>query len=266
MSRIISVANQKGGVGKTTTAVNLAACLAARGQEVLLVDLDPQGNASSGLGFPRGDVARGAADVLLGFRTLDEVVQPTWYERLSIAACTRSLVGVEVELVDLPRREQRLRAAFERYDRPLDWVIVDCPPSLGLLTVNALVASHSVLIPLQAQYYAIEGLGQLLESVAAIKRDLNPRLVREGVLITQADLRTNLARDVEYQAREKFGRDVFDTVVPLNARLAEAPSYQRPVIDFDPSCSGAVAYTALADELLRRHQKKHAPASFRVAK
>ncbi len=266
MSRIISVANQKGGVGKTTTAVNLAASLASMGQEVLLIDLDPQGNASSGLGFPRDDQPRGTADVLLGFRSLDEVVQPSWYQHLYIAPSTRSLVGVEVELVDLPRREQRLAAAMQRYARPLDWVIIDCPPSLGLLTVNALAASHSVLIPLQAQYYAIEGLGQLLDSISAVKRDLNPRLAREGVLITMADLRTNLSRDVESQAREVFGRDVFDTVIPRNVRLAEAPSYQRPIIDFDPGCRGAVAYQALAGELLQRHQRKIAPATFQVAK
>ncbi len=266
MSRIISVANQKGGVGKTTTAVNLAACLAAIGQEVLLIDLDPQGNASSGLGFPREDQTRGTADVLLGFRDLDEVVVPTWYERLHLVPCTRSLVGVEVELVDLPRREQRLKSARLRYQRPVDWIIIDCPPSLGLLTVNALVASHSVLIPLQAQFYAIEGLGQLLDSLAAIKRELNPRLAREGVLITMADLRTNLARDVEAQAREVFGRDVFDTVIPHNVRLAEAPSYQRPIIDFDPGCRGAVAYRALAAELVKKHQNTIAPATFQVAK
>ncbi len=265
MPRIISVANQKGGVGKTTTAVNLAACLAASGQEVLLIDLDPQGNASSCLSFPKDEQPRGTADVLLGFRAFYEVVQPTWYQHLYISPCTRSLVGVEVELVDLPRREQRLNAALQRYTRPLDWVIIDCPPSLGLLTVNALAASHSVLIPLQAQYYAIEGLSQLLDSLAAIKRDLNPRLVREGVLITMADLRTNLARDVEAQAREVFGRDVFDAVIPHNVRLAEAPSYQRPIIHFDPGCRGAVAYQALTRELLQRHQRKIAPATFQVA-
>jgi chromosome partitioning protein len=266
MSRIICVANQKGGVGKTTTAVNLAACLAEQGQEVLLIDLDPQGNASSGLGFPRDEQPRGTADVLLGFRSLDDVVQPTWYQHLYIAPSTRSLVGVEIELVDLPRREQRLSVALQRYARPLDFVIIDCAPSLGLLTVNALVAAHSVLIPLQAQYYAIEGLSQLLDSVAAVKRDLNPRLVREGVLITMADLRTNLARDVESQAREVFGSDVFDTVIPHNVRLAEAPSYQRPITHFDPGCRGAVAYRSVAGELMRKHQRKIAPASFRVAK
>ena len=265
MSRIISVANHKCGVGKTTTAVNLAACLAAMGQEVLLIDLDPQGNASSALAFPRDEQSRGTADVLLGLRSLDEVVQPSWYQHLYIAPCTRALVGVEVELVDLPQREQRLAAALCRFARPLDWVIIDCPPNLGLLTVNALAASHSVLIPLQAQHYAIEGLGQLLDSIAAVKRDLNPRLVREGVLITLADLRTNLGRDVEGQAREVFGRDVFDTVIPLNLRLAEAPSYQRPIIHFDPGCRGAVAYQAVAGELLLRHQRKVAPATFRVA-
>jgi chromosome partitioning protein len=266
MSRIISVANQKGGVGKTTTAVNLAACLADQGQRVLLIDLDPQGNASSGLGFHRDEQQLGSADVVLGFRDLDEVMQASWYERLHVVPCTRSLVGVEVELVELPRRELRLRAALQRLDRPLDTVIIDCPPSLGLLTVNALAASDSVLIPLQAQYYAIEGLGQLLDSITAVKRDLNPRLAREGVLITMADQRTNLARDVEAQAREVFGRDVFDTVIPRNVRLAEAPSYQRPVIDFDPGCRGAVAYRALAAELIRRHQRQAAPASVQVAK
>jgi len=266
MSRIISVANQKGGVGKTTTAVNLAAYLASMGQQVLLLDLDPQGNASSGLGFPRDEQPKGTADVMLGFRSLDEVVQASWYDGLYIAPSTRSLVGVEVELVDLPRRERRLGAALQRYARPLDYVIIDCPPSLGLLTVNALAASHSVLIPLQAQYYAIEGLGQLLDSIAAVKRDLNPRLAREGVLLTMVHQRTNLARDVEAQAREVFGRDVFDTVIPHNVRLAEAPSYQRPINHFDPGCRGAVAYQSLASELLLRHQRKIAPASFQVAK
>jgi len=266
MTRIISIANQKGGVGKTTTATNLAACLADRGCDVLLVDLDPQGNASSGLGFPRDDNQRGTADALLGFRSLGEVMVDCAWPNLRLVPSTRSLIGIEVELVGLERREQRLRAAFQAWGRPFDYVLLDCPPSLGLLTINALTASHSVLIPLQAQYYAIEGLGQLLDTVAAVKRDLNPRLVREGVLITMADLRTKLSRDVEAQARQVFGRDVFETVIPHNVRLAEAPSFGVPAQHFDPASRGARAYTALAAELLARHASRVPAATFQVAK
>ncbi|MFH1465771.1 MAG: AAA family ATPase [Pseudomonadota bacterium] len=266
MTRIISIANQKGGVGKTTTAVSLAACLADRGCDVLLVDLDPQGNASSGLGFPRDENEYGAADALLGFKSLGDVMVETAWPGLRLVPSSRALIGLEVELVTLERREQRLRAAFQAWGRPFDYILLDCPPSLGLLTVNALAASHSVLIPLQAQYYAIEGLGQLLDTVAAVKRDLNPRLVREGVLITMADLRTHLSRDVEAQAREVFGRGVFETVIPRNVRLAEAPSYGRPVQHFDPSSRGARAYAALAAELLARHAQRVPVASFQVAK
>ncbi len=251
MPRIISVANQKGGVGKTTTAVNLAASLACQGHKTLLIDMDPQGNASSGLGFAKDETSWGSADALLGFRQLCELMLPV-SQNLQLVPCTRSLVGVEVELVDLPGRAERLAKALSQLANPLDYVIVDCPPSLGLLTVNALAASHSVLVPLQAQYYAIEGLGELLNTIAAIKQGLNPRLVREGIVITMADMRTRLARDVEAQAREVFGRDVFRTVIPRNVRLAEAPSYGCPVQAYDPSCRGAQAYRALAAELIAR--------------
>jgi chromosome partitioning protein len=266
MTRVISIANQKGGVGKTTTAINLAAALAEMDQDVLLVDMDPQGNASSGMGFPKDEVDVGLADVLLGMCDLRDVVRSTHVAHLDLLAATRDLVGTEVELFDMENRETRLREALLRMPRAYDWVIVDCPPSLGLLTVNALAASHSVLIPLQAEYFAMEGLGALLGTIAAARQDLNPRLVREGVLITMSDTRLNLCRDVEAQAREVFGQEVFCTVVPRNVRLAEAPSHSRSIFDYDPSCRGAEAYRALARELVSRHKGLRAdPAEERVA-
>jgi chromosome partitioning protein len=252
MARVVAISNQKGGVGKTTTAINLAAALAASGDEVLLVDLDPQGNASSGLGYPRGTTTSGTYDVLMEFRDVDSVLLPTPQDRLQLVPATRDLIGAEVELVGAENRERRLRKVLGTVRERYRWVVIDCPPSLGLLTLNALVAADAVLVPLQAEYYAMEGLGELLRTVGIVKKSLNPDLQRAGILITMADARNNLSREVESQARKLFNAEVFETVIPRNVRLGEAPSFGRSILDYDPRSAGARAYLALADELRRR--------------
>jgi chromosome partitioning protein len=253
MARVIAVSNQKGGVGKTTTAVNLSAALAQRGYKTLLLDLDPQGNASSGLGAPSASVEVGIYDVLLELVLIDGVRRRTAVENLDLVPAHRSLVGAEVELMDEPDRQRRVRKALARVRDEYDYILIDCPPSLGLLTINALCAADSVIVPLQAEYYAMEGLGELLRTIGMIKKRLNPDLVREGVLLTMHDARNNLARDVETQTRALFGHEVFDTVIPRNVRIGEAPSHGLPVVVYDPRCVGAKSYLALADELLRRN-------------
>ncbi|MFZ5476103.1 MAG: ParA family protein [Myxococcota bacterium] len=252
MPRIIAISNQKGGVGKTTTATNLAAALARAGHPTLLVDADPQGNATSALGVSRGEVEHGVADAILGLAPVAACVVGTQQEKLDLVPATSSLVGVEVELVGLANRERRLAIALADLPRAYDFVLIDCPPSLGLLTLNALVAADGVLIPLQAEYHAMEGLGELVRTVTAVRRGPNPRLVREGIVITMSDSRTNLCREVERQAREVFGPEVFEAVVPRAVRLAEAPSYGRTIFTHDPSSRAAQAYTALAREVVRR--------------
>jgi chromosome partitioning protein len=253
MARILAISNQKGGVGKTTTAVNLAASLARYGQRVLLVDLDPQGNASSGLGAARVDMSMGVYDALLEYREAEDVRVPTSLDRLDLMPATADLVGAEVELVSAARREHRLRRALQSLRDEYDWVLIDCPPSLGLLTINALTAADAVLVPLQAEYYAMEGLGDLVRTIMAVQRGLNPDLRREGIVITMSDTRNKLSREVERQARALFGAEVFDTVIPRNVRLGEAPSHGRSIVEYDARSQGAVAYLALAAELLRRH-------------
>lgn len=253
MARILALSNQKGGVGKTTTAVNLAASLAALGQRVLIVDVDPQGNATSGLGLDRNTLPRGVYDVLLGFEDIEDVIVPSDLPNLDVLPCTAGLVGAEVELVDQRRREQRLQRGLDDVRASYQWILIDCPPSLSLLTLNALVAADRVLIPLQAEYYAMEGLSQLLRTITAVRKGLNPELRREGIVVTMYDQRTNLCREVALQAKELFGDEVFNTVVPRNTRLGEAPSYGRPVLHYAPRSTGSRAYLALARELLDRH-------------
>lgn len=253
MAHVLALSNQKGGVGKTTTAVNLAASLAHLGMRVLLVDLDPQGNATSGLGHDVGETPMGVYDALMGFRDLAAVLQPTATPGLDLVPASADLVGAEVELVDEDRREQRLRRALNPVRDEYDFIVIDCPPSLGLLTLNALVASDGVLVPLQAEYYAMEGLGALLRTVQAVQRGLNPDLRREGILITMSDARNRLCRDVEEQARQVFQAEVFTTVIPRNVRLGEAPSHGRSILDYDARSTGAQAYAALGAELLARH-------------
>lgn len=265
MARVIAVSNQKGGVGKTTTTINLAAALASKKQRVLVLDLDPQGNASSGLGYPREDVTMGIYDVIMEFRDLDSVRMPTALDGLEIIPANRELVGAEVELVDTPNRERKLRKILNRVRDEYDYVLIDCPPSLSLLTINALVAADSVLIPVQAEYYALEGLGELLRTVQAVKRRLNPDLEREGIVITMSDARNNLCRDVERQSRELFRDEVFHSVIPRNVRLGEAPSYGKSIVEYDPRSSGARAYLDLADELLAKNTRPHAPTALEAS-
>lgn len=260
MPRIIAVSNQKGGVGKTTTAVNLAAALARAGHATLLVDVDPQGNATSGLGVSRTEVVAGIGEVILGLEPLRNAIVSTGELLLDLSPASPTLVGVEVELVGLPNRDRRLAIAFADLPRAYDYVIIDTPPSLGLLTLNALVAADSVLVPLQAEYYAMEGLGELMRTISAVRRGPNPRLVREGVVITMSDGRTNLCREVERQAREVLGDEVFRTVVPRTIRLAESPSHGRSIFQYDPSSRGAQAYGALAGELLAKTASNSARA------
>jgi chromosome partitioning protein len=250
MGTIYAIANQKGGVGKTTTAVNVAACIAAAGYETLVVDVDPQGNATVGLGVDRDPA--GVYEVLSGELDASDAVRPTGIERLSILVSTPDLAGATMELPRTPGSEQRLREAIAPLRDAYAFILLDCPPSLGPLTVNALVAADRVIVPVQTEYFALEGLAGLLDTLSLIQRELNPRLTVAGMLLTMHDARTKLAQDVEREVREHFPSLVFDTVIPRNVRLGEAPSYGRPVIHHDPHCTGAEAYFALAKEVAAR--------------
>jgi len=247
---VIAVANQKGGVGKTTTTVNLGAYLAKLGQRVLIIDLDPQGNASSGLAIDKDHVDHSLYDVLVEGMPLADVTLATRYPRLSIVPASPVLAAAEIELTKLPQRERRLRASLEAAD--YDIVLIDCPPSLGLLTVNGLVAADRLLIPVQAEYYALEGLGQLLNTVARVKQALNPQLSLVGVVLTMHTARKSLSSAVAAEVEQHFPDMVCSTVIPRNIRLAEAPSHGRAIIDYDRFSKGARAYKALAKEILAR--------------
>ena len=250
MSTVYAIANQKGGVGKTTTAVNVAACIAEAGYPTLLVDVDPQGNATTGLGQARE--APGVYDVLSGDVAGSEAVRPTGVAHLSLLASTPDLAGATMELPRLPGSEQRLREALAPVRDDFAYVLLDCPPSLGPLTVNALVAADRVIVPVQTEYFALEGLAGLLDTLDLIQRELNPRLTVAGMLLTMHDARTRLAQDVEAEVRKHFPSLVFDTVIPRNVRLGEAPSHGRAVIHHDPHCAGAEAYFELAKEVASR--------------
>lgn len=253
MGRVIAIANQKGGVGKTTTAINLGAALAAFDRRVVLVDFDPQANATSGLGFAGRKNGANAYDVLLGAHP-GEALRETGFPNLWVIPSSRDLVGAEIELVGQERRENRLRDAIAGFREDFDYVFVDCPPSLSLLTVNGLTAADSVLIPLQTEYFALEGLSELLESVERVRHSFNPNLEIEGILLTMYDDRTNLGRQVVDDIRKHFGALVYDTVIPRNVRLGESPSFGKPVLAYDIKSKGAEAYLALGRELLKRRK------------
>jgi chromosome partitioning protein len=251
MGTVYAIANQKGGVGKTTTAVNLAACVAEAGYESLLVDIDPQCNATLGLGVAK-DRPVTVYEVLLGSSSLDDVVVGTDIEHLSVAPAGPDLAGATVELPREPGSEMRLRDALQPIKDRYAFILLDCPPSLGPLTVNALVAADRVIVPVQAEYFALEGLAGLLDTLSLVQRELNPRLTVAGMLLTMHDGRTRLAQDVEREVREHFPELVFDTVIPRNVRIGEAPSFGKPVIHHDPHCAGADAYFELAKEVAAR--------------
>lgn len=253
MAKCVAVANQKGGVGKTTTAVNLAASLAYYGQEVLLIDLDPQANATSGLGFDKNKVEGNIYDVILQDRPLSEVILPTTVDWLEIVASHIDLIGAEVELVNMEGREQKLKERLEKLDQVYRYVILDCPPSLGLITLNAFCAADSVLIPIQCEYYAMEGLSQLLETVERVKGSFNPHLEIEGVLLTMYDSRIKLANDVVGEVKKVFKDKVYDNFIPRNVRLAESPGFGKPVLKYDLQSSGSQAYLQFAREFLVRN-------------
>jgi chromosome partitioning protein len=251
LPRVISIANQKGGVGKTTTAVNLGAALAELGFRVLVVDLDPQGNATTGLGISHRNVEGSIYDVIMNDTPIDDCVEPTSVKNLFVCPATIDLAGAEIELVPAFSRELKLKRAIQGARDDYDFTLVDCPPSLGLLTVNGLAASDDVLVPIQCEYYALEGLGQLLRNVALVKSNLNPDLDVRGIVLTMYDARTRLAVQVEREVREHFGDKVYRTVVPRTVRISEAPSFGEPIIVFDATSRGAVAYRELAKEVSR---------------
>jgi chromosome partitioning protein len=253
MTRILAVTNQKGGVGKTTTSVNLAAGLAHSGMRVLLVDLDPQGNATMGSGIDKRAVKETVYQVLLGIATADSVRRKSESGGYDAIPANRDLAGAEVELVELEHRESRLKAALKPLSEQYDFVLLDCPPALNMLTVNGLVAAHAVMIPMQCEYYALEGLSDLLNTIKKVRQHLNPKLEIEGLLRTMYDPRNTLAQQVSAQLQEHFGDKVYATVIPRNVRLAEAPSFGKPAVSFDRECKGSQAYMALADEILSRN-------------
>jgi chromosome partitioning protein len=265
MAKTIAVANQKGGVGKTTTAVNLAAVLSSEGLPVLLVDADPQANATSGVGIIRGSFRKTLYHTLVLGEPIQAAVVATEIPGLHLAPANKDMTGAEVELVDVDRREFRLRDALASIESNYEFIIIDCPPSLGLLTLNALTAAKSLLVPIQAEYYALEGVTELFDTLARIRRLHNPTLTIEGLLLTMYDERTNLSAAVASDLRDFYGQQVFQTVIPRNVRLAEAPSYGKPIILYDKHSKGSEAYIDLAKEILAHDAKAAGPGVGRTA-
>lgn len=260
MGKIISVANQKGGVGKTTTTVTLCAILAKKGKKVLLIDADPQGNATSGVGVTK-EVELSLYDVLIGDTTVEETIQTTSIKNLKVCPSNINLAGAEVELVPMMSREQRLKEKLDEVKDKFDFILIDCPPSLGLITLNSFTASDSILIPVQCEYYALEGLGQLLNTVNLVKKHLNKSLKIEGALLTMYDARTNLSNQVVKEVKKYFEDKVYKTVIPRNVRLSEAPSYGMPITLFDPHSKGAKSYEKFAKEFIKNNEKPKKEAS-----
>ncbi len=250
MGICLAIVNQKGGVGKSTTAVNLGACLAEAGKRVLLVDIDPQGNATSGVGVEKRQLDGCMYDVLIEGRDIEEVILPTEVSGLEVAPATLELAGAEIELVSAMSREYRLKGSLDGVKDNYDYILIDAPPSLGLLTINALNAANAALVPIQCEYYALEGVSQLVSTVSLVKEHLNPNLEIAGVLMTMYDARTNLSQQVVEEVKRFFGEKVFQTIIPRNVRLSEAPSHGQPIILYDPQCRGAQAYRDLAREVM----------------
>ncbi len=255
MARVISIANQKGGVGKTTTAVNLSACLAQKGKRVLLIDTDPQGNATSGLGI-ESHTEKSVYNVLVDDMDIKETIISTMIKKLEICPANINLAGAEIELVSMVSRENRLKDAVDTIRDEYDYILIDCPPSLGLITLNAFTASDSVLVPIQCEYYALEGLGQLINTIKLVQKHLNPDLVIEGVILTMFDARTNLSTQVSREVEKYFGNKVFQTIIPRNIRLSEAPSHGLPITLYDNESKGAETYKKLAKELIKLTEKE----------
>lgn len=255
MGRILSISNQKGGVGKTTTAINLAASLASAERKTLLVDIDPQGNGGSGLGIPVRELDKTIYDVLAGEATIAEVKRSTELRYLDVIPANRNLAGAEIELVDVERREFRLKEALEAVRDDYEYIVIDCPPALGLLTLNSLVAADAVLVPLQCEYFALEGISELVHTIELVRENLNPKLEIEGVLLTMYDGRISISHQVAEEARKYFQGRVFDTVIPRNVRLSECPSFGKPIILYDLRSKGSEAYLSLAREIQQRHER-----------
>mgnify|MGYP004629597633 FL=1 len=256
MGKVISVANQKGGVGKTTTTINLSTMLAKKGKKVLLIDADPQGNATSGVGAEK-EVEFSTYDILVGDAEMEEVVEKTVIKNLLVSPSNINLAGAEVELVSMMSREQRLKEKLENIKDKFDYILIDCPPSLGLITLNAFTASDSVLIPVQCEYYALEGLGQLLNTINLVKKHLNKNIEIEGALLTMYDARTNLSNQVVKEVKKYFNDKVYKTVIPRNVRLSEAPSYGMPITEYDPKSKGAKMYEKFTKEFLKINETKN---------
>ena len=255
MGKVISVANQKGGVGKTTTTINLSTLLAKKGKKVLLIDADPQGNATSGVGAEK-EVELSTYDVLVGETQIDETLEKTMIDGLKVCPSNINLAGAEVELVSMMSREQRLKEKIDEMQEQFDYILIDCPPSLGLITLNAFTASDSVLIPVQCEYYALEGLGQLINTINLVKKHLNKRIEVEGALLTMYDARTNLSNQVVKEVKKYFNDKVYKTVIPRNVRLSESPSYGMPITEYDPRSKGARSYEKFTREFLKINESE----------